>query len=76
MRAACCSAAGVEPPKNENDERRCVRLVDPFVFVALGEVSRDRVFIYDTTNDAWLQAEVAADTPAPPISRGVSALVG
>ena len=46
------------------------------LFVALGEIARDRVFIYDTTSHAWLQAEVAADTPAPPLSRAAGVLVG
>jgi N-acetylneuraminic acid mutarotase len=46
------------------------------LYLALGEISRQRVFIFDTTNHAWLQAEVAEDTPAPPLSRAAGALIG
>ena len=46
------------------------------LYVALGEVARERIFIYDTVNNAWLQAEVAADTPAPPLTRAGGLLIG
>ena len=46
------------------------------IYVVLGEMPVDRVFIYDTTNDAWLQAEVAQDTPAPPLARAGGCLIG
>jgi hypothetical protein len=46
------------------------------LYVALGEVSRDRVFVYETATDAWAQAEVALDTPAPPLSRSGAVLIG
>jgi N-acetylneuraminic acid mutarotase len=46
------------------------------LYVALGEISQDRVFVYDTTKHAWAQAEVTPDTPAPPLTRASCALVG
>ena len=46
------------------------------LYVALGEISQDRVFVYDTTKHAWAQAEVSPDTPAPPLTRASCALVG
>ena len=46
------------------------------LFVALGEVARDRVFVYDTSNHAWLQAEAATDAPAPLLSRSAGVLIG
>ena len=46
------------------------------LIVALGEIARNRVFIYDTVAASWLQAEVAEDTPAPALSRTVGVQIG
>lgn len=46
------------------------------LYLALGEIATDRVFVYDTDTDAWAQAEVATDTPAPPLARAAGTVVG
>ena len=46
------------------------------LYVTLGEISRERVFIFETNSDTWLQAELPHDSPAPPLMRPSSTLVG
>lgn len=64
---------GTQPPPCS---KHTMVAVGPRLHIALGEISRDRVFIYDTSSHAWLQAEVASDTPAPPLSRSTGVLMG
>ena len=41
--------------------------------VALGEQPSDRIFIYDTCANAWLQATIASGAPhAPPLQRALA----
>lgn len=43
---------GVQPPPSS---RHTMVAKEGRLFLALGEIARDRVFIYDTSTDAWLQ---------------------
>ena len=48
---------GVQPPPSS---RHTMVAKEGRLFLALGEIARDRVFIYDTSTDAWLQVPFRA----------------
>ena len=46
------------------------------LLVVLGELPPEKVFLYETTSNAWLQAAVANPQGAPELHRGAAAFIG